>query len=94
MFRLAAGVAADSPEVSLVMAEEKRPPSVGDLSARRAAVVSCWMCGVHLPARQMVPDGGDWCEQIRWYCKDVRACTERWTSPRASLQAAGASGGS
>jgi hypothetical protein len=29
-----------------------------------------------------VPDGGHACADLRWYCKDARACTDRWTSRR------------
>jgi hypothetical protein len=28
----------------------------------------------------MVPDGGRACADIRWYCKDAKSCTERWTA--------------
>ena len=48
--------------------------------ARQASVKSCWMCGIRLPAEQMVADGGSACLDLRWYCRDTRACTERWTS--------------
>jgi len=27
----------------------------------------------------MVPDGGSACADVRWYCRDMRACTGRWT---------------
>jgi hypothetical protein len=51
--------------------------------ARQANVKSCWMCGTRLPAEQLVADGGSACPDLRWYCRDTRACTERWTSRRA-----------
>jgi hypothetical protein len=41
------------------------------------------MCGIHLSADQMVADGGGACLDLRWYCQDTRACTERWTSRSA-----------
>ncbi len=47
---------------------------------RRAAVVSCWLCGIRLHQNQMVPDGSDACQDVRWYCQDSRSCTERWIS--------------
>jgi hypothetical protein len=28
----------------------------------------------------MMPDGGRACADIRWYCKDAKSCTERWTA--------------
>ncbi len=38
------------------------------------------MCGIRLPTSQMLADGGHACNDLRWYCLDARACTERWTS--------------
>jgi hypothetical protein len=43
-------------------------------------VASCWMCGIRLSADHMMPDGGSACDDVRWYCRDTRACTERWTA--------------
>jgi hypothetical protein len=40
------------------------------------------MCGIALPLGLLVPDGGPGCADIRWYCKDARSCTERWTTAR------------
>jgi hypothetical protein len=40
----------------------------------------CSLCGIALPAGLMVPDGGQACADIRWYCEDVKSCTERWTA--------------
>ena len=65
--------------------------SATGIDARGAVVVSCWMCGVCLQYRQMVPDGGSACDNIRWYCKDARACTERWTTSRRALAQSSAS---
>ena len=48
-------------------------------SAEPGAVRSCWLCGKHLPVTQMVADGGSACADVRWYCRDRTACTERWT---------------
>jgi hypothetical protein len=50
-------------------------------------VERCWLCGIALPTAQLVPDGGSGCADVRWYCRDVRACTGRWTraaGPRAA----------
>ena len=49
----------------------------------RPAVEPCWMCGIRLPVSQMVADGGSACGNLRWYCFDVRGCTERWTTRTA-----------
>ena len=64
----------------------RRPPGKGS-GARRAGVVSCWLCGVRLHASKMMPDGGDWCDDTRWYCRDAGACTRRWTTSRSVLSA-------
>ena len=70
------------------MAGETRRPGKGS-GARRAGVVSCWMCGIRLHSSKMVPDGGDWCDDTRWYCRDAEACTQRWTASRRVLSANG-----
>jgi hypothetical protein len=40
------------------------------------------LCGIALPLGLLVPDGGQACADIRWYCKDAISCTERWTTAR------------
>ena len=50
------------------------------LGGEAAPVRSCWMCGIRLSADQLVADGGSACADLRWYCRDTWACTERWTS--------------
>jgi hypothetical protein len=57
--------------------------------AEPAAVRSCWMCGIRLSADQMLADGGSACLDLRWYCRDTWACTERWTWRSASSAAIG-----
>lgn len=49
---------------------------------RPLEVAECAMCGIALPLALLVPDGGQACADIRWYCKDARSCTERWTTAR------------
>ena len=63
-----------------VMTNREDPALFGAASAQ---VRSCWMCGIRLPASQMVADGGSACHDVRWYCSDTWACTRRWTSPSA-----------
>jgi hypothetical protein len=53
-----------------------------------APIRSCWLCGIRLSASRMVPDGGSACRDLRWYCRDTWACTQRWTSHAARLAAA------
>jgi hypothetical protein len=40
----------------------------------------CSLCGMALPTSLLVPDGGQACADIRWYCQDAKSCTERWTA--------------
>jgi hypothetical protein len=49
---------------------------------RPLAVAECSLCGVALPLGLLVPDGGQGCADVRWYCKDAKSCTERWTAAR------------
>jgi hypothetical protein len=72
------------------MADATGTLSPGGLAERRAAVVSCWMCGNRLHHSQMMSDGGSACDDIRWYCQDAQACTERWTQDRRRADRAGA----
>jgi hypothetical protein len=51
---------------------------------RPSAVETCWLCGIRQRADLMVADGGSACDNVRWYCGDTRACTERWTRRSAS----------
>ena len=57
-------------------------PEPGDNGLRPLEVAGCSMCGVTLPLGLLVPDGSPACADIRWYCKDVKSCTERWTTAR------------
>ena len=65
-----------------------RPAPTGPLTAmqrnrpRPLEVAQCSMCGIALPLALLVPDGGQACADIRWYCKDSKSCTERWTTAR------------
>jgi hypothetical protein len=42
----------------------------------------CWLCGTRLSAYQLMADGGSACTDLRWYCRDTRVCTDRWTAQR------------
>jgi hypothetical protein len=53
------------------------------LARPHPGVEPCWLCGIRLPVGQMLADGGSACDSVRWYCGDVRGCTERWTTRRA-----------
>jgi hypothetical protein len=73
------------------MADDRRPPYAEDRAA--SDVVSCWLCGTRLSQYQMLPDGGSACDDVRWYCRDTRACTERWTADPYHRQGAGVAAG-
>lgn len=55
-------------------------PERGEGRLRPLEVADCTMCGVTRPLGLLVSDGGTACADVRWYCKDVRSCTERWTT--------------
>jgi hypothetical protein len=54
---------------------------------RPLQVAPCALCGIALPLGLLVPDGGQACADIRWYCKDAKSCTERWTTARPPRRA-------
>ncbi len=57
-----------------------RPVTERDSGTRVLQVATCSLCGLERPVGLMVPDGGEACTDVRWYCKDAKACTQRWTS--------------
>jgi hypothetical protein len=75
------------------MADDERAPYAED-SAAAPDVVPCWLCGTRLSQYQMLPDGGSACDDVRWYCRDTRACTERWTTDPYQRYGAGPAAGS
>ena len=55
-------------------------PAQRDDRQRPLPSAQCSLCGIALPTGLLVPDGGQACADIRWYCKDAKSCTERWTA--------------
>jgi hypothetical protein len=47
---------------------------------RPLEVAQCSLCGIALPLGLLVPDGGQACTDVRWYCKDAMSCAKRWTA--------------
>jgi hypothetical protein len=45
------------------------------------------LCGIALPLGLLVPDGGQACADIRWYCKDAMSCAKRWTTANPPARA-------
>jgi hypothetical protein len=60
----------------------------GDHRLRPLDAAVCSLCGVARPLGLLVPDGSPESADVRWYCKDVKSCTQRWTTARP-LAAAG-----
>ena len=60
---------------------------LGGNRLRPLEVAECSLCGVARPQGLLVPDGGSACDGLRWYCKDVKSCTERWVAARQSAPA-------
>lgn len=61
-------------------ADQMSTPFAAGPAVHPIPVVACWLCGTRLPQHQMMADGSSACDDIRWYCQDTAACTERWTS--------------
>lgn len=55
----------------------------GDSLLAGPATERCWLCGARLAVQMMVADGGSGCADVRWYCRNTRVCTDRWTAQRA-----------
>ena len=54
---------------------------------RPLEVARCSLCGIALPLGLLVPDGGQACADIRWYCKDAMSCAKRWTTANPPARA-------
>jgi hypothetical protein len=74
------------PEPLPVRPRPERPDSPaaeqGEGRVRPLEIAECSLCGITRALGLLVPDGGSACADIRWYCKDARSCTERWTAAR------------
>jgi hypothetical protein len=55
----------------------------GDGSPGELANARCALCGIELSIISLVPDGGPGSAEVRWYCRDIVSCTERWTADQA-----------
>ena len=62
------------------LARPDSPAPVPRDRLRPLEVAQCSMCGITRPLGLLVPDGAQACADIRWYCKDAKSCTERWTA--------------
>jgi hypothetical protein len=73
-----------SPRLDLA---ESSTANQGDGRLRPLEVAQCSLCGIALPLGLLVPDGGPACADVRWYCKEAKSCTERWTAARPLTRA-------
>jgi len=76
------GPTAAEPPAPAPTAAEPPAPAPSDHRLRPLDVAVCSLCGVARPQGLLVPDGSPERADINWYCKDVRSCTERWTTAR------------
>lgn len=60
------------------------PAPVDTGEPRADGTEACWLCGIRVGTSQLVADGSSACADIRWYCRDAAACTERWTAASAA----------
>ena len=71
-----------------------RAAARADDSPEELANATCALCGIELSIISLVPDGGPGSAEVRWYCRDIVSCTQRWTAdqarPRGRAPAAGA----
>jgi hypothetical protein len=77
----------EQPPASPRLALAESPAATRHDRLRPLEVAQCCLCGIALPLGLLVPDGGQACADIRWYCKDARSCTERWTTARPPRRA-------
>ena len=58
------------------------PAGRGKAVPAGSATEECWLCGARLATYMLMADGGSACADVRWYCRDARECTGRWTVQR------------
>src|SRR5689334_20651142 len=58
------------------------PARGGNALLAGPATEKCWLCGARLDIHMLVADGGSACTDVRWYCRNTRVCTDRWTAQR------------
>ena len=72
----------EQPPLNSAPAQAERPTTMRRDQPRALEVAQCSLCGIARPLGLLVPDGGQACADIRWYCKDAISCTERWVAAR------------
>lgn len=74
----------EQPPVSPAQAQAEHPTAMRRDQPRALEVAQCSLCGIALPLGLLIPDGGQACTDVRWYCKDSMSCTNRWTTALAA----------
>jgi hypothetical protein len=80
----------EQPAVSPAPSPAEHPTTMRRDQPRALEVAQCSLCGIALPLGLLVPDGGQACADIHWYCKDAMSCTKRWTTASVPAEASGA----
>jgi hypothetical protein len=82
VFTMSLGTGAEQLPSSPRLAPAEPPAAAQRDHLRPLEVAQCSLCGIARPLGLLVPDGGQACADIRWYCKDSLSCTERWVAAR------------
>jgi hypothetical protein len=82
VFTMSLGTGSEQLPSSPRLASAESPATTQRDHLRPLEVAQCSLCGIARPLGLLVPDGGQACADIRWYCKDSISCTERWVAAR------------
>jgi len=82
VFTMSLGTESEQLPSSPRLAPAEQPATTQRDHLRPLEVAQCSLCGIARPLGLLVPDGGQACADIRWYCKDSISCTERWVAAR------------
>jgi len=82
VFAMSLGTGSEQLPSSPRLASAESPTATQRDHLRPLEVAQCSLCGIARPLGLLVPDGGQACADIRWYCKDAISCTERWVAAR------------
>jgi len=87
VFTMSLGTGSEQLPSSPRLASAEPPTATQRDHLRPLEVAQCSLCGIARPLGLLVPDGGQACADIRWYCKDAISCTERWVAAQRQASA-------
>ena len=87
VFTMSLGTGSEQLPSSPRLASAEPPTATQRDHLRPLEVAQCSLCGIARPLGLLVPDGGQACADIRWYCKDAISCTERWVAAQRQRSA-------